>query len=73
MHRSPRFYLTAEENPEKSQLCDVNYSDGVSYLQMTSVGFQSMLGIENEVNKERVGIELSYHTKILKYSINSAI
>ena len=53
VHRSPGIYLMTEENPGKPQLGDrlmkavrpVIASNGVLFLQMTSVGSHNMSGI----------------------------
>ena len=62
-HKSPGIYLTAEENPGKPQLRDhlmralrpVIASNGIPYLQMTSVGSHSTPGREREEKKESLG------------------
>ena len=62
VHRYPGIFLTAEENPEKPQLGDslmkterpVIASNGIPYLQMSSVGSYSTSEREKERKKERI-------------------
>ena len=58
MYEYPDICLMAEENPGKPQLIrdvrSVISSNGIPYLQMTSVGSQSMTGREKEGKKERI-------------------
>ena len=68
VERSRGICLTAEECPRKSQLGDrlmkgavrpVIASNGVSFLQMRSVGSHSRSGTDNEGKKERMGLVLN--------------
>ena len=59
VHRSPGIYLTAEENPslETVAVRPVIASNGVSYLQMRSVGSHRTSGRGKKGNKEKMGLE----------------
>ena len=62
VHRYPRICLMAKENPRKLQLAERMMkavrsdiaSNGVLYIQMTSVVSHSMSEREKEINKERI-------------------
>ena len=59
VYRSTGIYLRAMENSGKPQLINaeraVIASNGVPYLQMTSVRSRSIVGMEKEESKERKG------------------
>ena len=73
VHRSPGIYSMAVENPVKLQLGDCLMkalqqfiaSNGVPYLQMTTVGLHSISGRENKGKYEWDISEFIQNTEVL--------
>ena len=77
VHRYPRIYHTAEENPGKNSAMRPSMnavrpaiaSNGFPYLQMTSIGSHRTSGMEKEGKKERKYLLAMF---IKNFTINGA-